>query len=79
MKLLLLLLVVGIAFWMIVARRRGPRVPPPSNPSHPPAAPAPATMVACAHCGVHLPRPDALVDGDGGLYCSEAHRRAGPR
>ena len=34
-------------------------------------------MVACAHCGVHLPAQDALVDGDR-RFCSDAHRRLGP-
>ena len=36
-------------------------------------------MVACAHCGVHLPRPDAMFDADGRVFCSDAHRLAGPR
>lgn len=40
---------------------------------------APATMIACAHCGVHLPQPDAFFDAGGRPYCSEAHRLAGPR
>ena len=32
-------------------------------------------MVACRQCGLYLPQPDALRDGDD-FYCSEAHRRA---
>jgi uncharacterized protein len=32
-------------------------------------------MLACAHCGVHLPRDEALP-GRGGVFCSEAHRAA---
>ena len=36
-------------------------------------------MLACAHCGLHLPARDALVDAAGQPYCSEAHRRAGAR
>lgn len=35
-------------------------------------------MVACAHCGVHLPRTDAVSD-DRNLYCGDEHRRLGPR
>lgn len=35
-------------------------------------------MIRCAHCGVHLPRSEALLDG-GLPYCTEAHRVAGPR
>lgn len=34
-------------------------------------------MARCAHCGVHFPSGDALRDG-AEVYCSEAHRRAGP-
>ena len=34
-------------------------------------------MMQCAHCGVHLPRADALMDARG-AFCSEAHRLAGP-
>ena len=42
-------------------------------------APGPQAMVACAHCGLHLPQPDA-VEGEGGRhYCSAEHRRLGPR
>ena len=33
-------------------------------------------MVRCAHCGLFLPRPEALAGG-GDWYCSEAHRQAG--
>ena len=39
-----------------------------------PAAGA-VTVVACAHCGVHLPAGDAIT-GDCGVYCSVAHRQA---
>ncbi|HEX5686363.1 MAG TPA: PP0621 family protein [Ideonella sp.] len=40
--------------------------------------PGPEAMVSCAHCGLHLPRPDAL-EGEGGRhYCSVEHRRLGP-
>ncbi len=41
-------------------------------------APGPQPMVSCAHCGLHLPQPDA-VEGEGGRhYCSTEHRRLGP-
>jgi uncharacterized protein len=29
--------------------------------------------VRCAHCGVHLPRSEALP-GRGGLFCGPSHR-----
>ena len=39
------------------------------------AEPAPQRMAVCEHCGVHLPREDALP-GLGGDFCSLAHRKA---
>jgi uncharacterized protein len=37
--------------------------------------PAPQPMIACAYCGVHLPRDEALP-GRGGVFCGDAHRAA---
>lgn len=37
---------------------------------------APERMVTCARCGVHLPESEA-IEGDGGPFCSEEHRRLG--
>jgi uncharacterized protein len=68
--LVLVVVVVGMLWWML----RRPRVA-----SKGAAAPRePATFVACAHCGVHLPSGDA-VQGDGQHFCSDAHRIAGAR
>jgi len=36
-------------------------------------------MLACAHCGVHLPQAEAQMDVAGRPYCGEAHRLLGPR
>ena len=38
----------------------------------------PEHMLECAHCGVHVPETEGVRDQTG-FYCSEAHRRAGPR
>lgn len=38
----------------------------------------PEHMLECAHCGVHVPETEGVRDPTG-FYCSEAHRRAGPR
>ncbi|HET7528448.1 MAG TPA: PP0621 family protein [Burkholderiaceae bacterium] len=38
----------------------------------------PQAFARCAHCGVHLPVGDAVMDR-GIAYCSEAHRLAGPK
>ncbi|MEO0317901.1 MAG: hypothetical protein RL404_1578 [Pseudomonadota bacterium] len=31
-------------------------------------------MVACAHCGIHLPLSEALTGADHRHYCCEEHR-----
>ena len=82
MKLVLLLLVVLLAAWWTFGRRRPaerdePR-PGAAQPG-PAAPPEPQAMLACAHCGVHLPGADAELDAQGRPFCSEAHRLAGPR
>ena len=38
---------------------------------------APQAMVACATCGLHLPRQEALLLGDR-YFCCEEHRRHPP-
>jgi uncharacterized protein len=77
MKFLLLLAVFGIALWLFKSRRRVPGPKPPPRPCRPDAELTP--MLACAHCGVHVPQTDALTDAAGHAYCSAAHRQAGPR
>jgi uncharacterized protein len=83
MKLLLLLLVVVIVGVVLATRsRRADRVDrqvPPPSPSQPPKVQAPAAMMACAHCGVHVLQADMQADATGRLFCSDAHRLAGPR
>ncbi len=75
--LLLIALALGLLWWwrLLVRKNRGgpsARGTDPS-PSHPPG---PADdMIACSHCGLHLPRSEALVGGRGS-YCSAAHREA---
>lgn len=74
MKYLLVLLVVGVGLWMLVKRWRGPAEPPAARPR----AGVPQAMVECAHCGLHLPAADAVLEGVH-VYCSDGHRRLGPR
>lgn len=73
MKFLLLLLVIGIGLWMIGKRLRGPQSPRRRGEPKPPQA-----MVECAHCGLHLPAAEAVLEGPH-VYCSDAHRLLGPR
>lgn len=85
MKYLLVLIVVVVGAWMLLSRTRrrvDPPRPTPKAEGHSQPAEGrgrPDTMVACAHCGVHLPQPDAVADGAGRPYCSDAHRLSGPR
>ena len=74
LKLVLLVVVVGVAvLWLLKGRRPGPPSSGEARPGREPAA-----MVACAHCGVHLPRAEAIFDTARRPYCGEAHRLAGP-
>ena len=72
MKYLFWAIVIAFVWW---AWRRSRSA---AANQQPPAAPTTQDMVTCAHCGVHLPRSEALTAG-GHSYCSAAHRDAGPR
>lgn len=72
MKYLLVLAVVVVAWMVWRAQRRADT--PPAAPPQPKAKLPPQDMVACAVCGVHLPRGDAIT-GARGTYCSDDHRR----
>ena len=73
MKYLLLILIVLAVLWFARAGRR--RVVPPRTRPDTAASPKQEPMLACAHCGLHLPRSEALP-GRGGVFCGEAHRAA---
>ena len=68
----LIWIAVGALLWWAWRRHR-----PSQRPSAHTSAPATQVqdMVACAHCGLHLPHTDALP-GQRGRYCSLAHRQA---
>ncbi len=71
MKFILFLVAVFVLLWLLrgaLGRRGGGNTPP----AAPPAA---QTIVACAYCGLHLPRDEALP-GRGGVFCGDAHRTA---
>jgi uncharacterized protein len=69
MKIVLFLIAVIVLLWLLrgATTRRRPKG------GAAPAAPQP--MIACAYCGVHLPRDEALP-GRGGVFCGDAHRAA---
>ncbi len=70
MKYLILLAVVVGVLWMLRSWRK-PSIP--TRPQTPQVGNE--DMVACAHCGMHLPSSEALP-GRGGVFCGEAHRSA---
>jgi uncharacterized protein len=72
MKFVLVIVALYVLYWLLRRSLRG-IVPPRQAP--PPAVPEPRPMLACAHCGLHLPRDEALP-GHGVVFCGEAHRRA---
>lgn len=77
-KFILLLAVVFLIVWLVRGGRPGRAAPPASSAPPPPpanAAAGPDTIVACAQCGLHLPKAEALP-GRGGVFCGEAHRSA---
>jgi uncharacterized protein len=71
MKYLIWLLVILAAIW---AFKRSRRPAKPAEEKKTTSA-TPSNMVACAHCGLHLPQEEA-VTGTKGLYCSTEHRAA---
>ena len=69
---LLRIVIILVGLWLvllIIKRALAARQKPP------PGRPTLANMIACAHCGVHIPEPEALRDGDK-LYCCEDHQKA---
>lgn len=82
-RILLLIVAVLVFIWLLrrALAGRKPRGGPgqPGRPDSPPPE-----LVACAHCGVHLPKIEALTgrEPDGAVpalyFCSEDHMRRGP-
>ncbi len=70
-RLLVLVVLVVLAVWLL---KRALRPPPKKSTS----VENQGELVACARCGVHLPRSEARPGGDA-LYCSEEHARLGKR
>lgn len=70
MKYLVLIVVVLVVLWLLRPRQRIRDDAPPREREV-----AAEPMVACQHCGVHLPSSDALPGRDG-VFCGEAHRAA---
>ncbi len=70
LRLVFILFAVVLAVWLVRRLLRKPT--PPSKPAKT------QDMLRCAHCGLHVPRSEAILDGDT-PYCSPEHRDAGAR
>lgn len=71
-RLILLALAVLVLVWLLRRAFGGRQADAPGAPG------AAGDLVACAHCGVLLPRAEARSAG-GAHYCGEEHARLGPR
>ena len=75
LKFVILGAVVALVFWWLFGRAG--RVHRAAQQKRRASSATAEDMVACAHCGVHLPRSDALA-ARGLHYCIAAHRDAEP-
>ncbi len=81
-----LLLIVAVVLAVLAWLRRpsskagqASEVPPEAPPKAPSDTGAIADpMLPCAHCGLHVPAAETVQDEQGRVYCSAAHRAAGP-
>lgn len=76
-RLILLALAVAALVWLLRRALRG-RTSQEGRAGAPRAANQASELVACAHCGVHLPRAESR-EREGQHYCGEEHARLGPR
>lgn len=65
-RLILIVVIVALVLWFLKSYRR-------QSPKQD-ASPETQDMVACAHCGVNLPKADSLLV-EGKYYCCAAHSR----
>ena len=72
MKIVIVLIAVWLLIWLLGSAKRRRAAVERKQPRGP-AVPQP--MLACSHCGLHLPRDEALP-GRGGMFCGAEHRAA---
>lgn len=66
-KLLLLVFVIAVVWWLAKGFRR-------KDAAGSGSAAVPEQMVNCGHCGLYLPQSEAVREGDK-YYCCAEHRR----
>lgn len=78
MKYVVLFIVMVVAIGVWRGRRRGDAAPDEERRAPPRTPPeSPQDIVACARCGMHIPRTEALMLGSK-AYCCAEHRQEGP-
>ena len=75
MKFVMLVLAVLALVWLLRSSLRRMQQPPPGSKAKAAEGGSPQPMLSCAHCGLHLPRDEALP-GRGGVFCGDLHRAA---
>jgi len=78
LKYLVVALVVVVVLWLMFGLPRRKSAPPTVDKTVARGVGRAERMLSCAHCGMHLPRSDALIVA-GFAYCCAEHRDAGPR
>lgn len=78
--LVLIVIIIAVGVWRNQRRAEARERRQAAAPRHPGSAPLPAPqdMVECAHCGLHLPRSEA-IEAAGQSYCSAEHRTLAQR
>ena len=71
---ILLLIVIGFAVWSVIRAYQRSLGKPPASAREKTVE----DMVKCAHCGVNLPRSEAIYSG-GEFFCTPEHRQLGKR
>ena len=67
----LFFLVLGLAIYFLLKKQFGKHQLPDNKPASPVEA---EDMVKCAHCGVNLPRSEAIFS-KGEFFCTQEHHQ----
>lgn len=71
---ILLLLGIGFVVWAVFRAYQRSL----NNPTTPARSQTVEDMVKCAHCGVNLPRSEAIYSG-GAFFCTPEHKQLGKK
>jgi uncharacterized protein len=84
-RVVIIVAAVLVFFWLLrraLASRKQDGQPPAQKRPQNESGSTP-DLVSCAHCGVHLPKGEAVEAGEGRdagrFFCSDEHRRLGSR